>query len=51
MEGYDKAYAAYVAANKDFVDVLKQPNFKLDVPKAGALLGCSLIGLALGAGL
>ena len=48
-EGYDAAYTAYQSANKDLIALLKQPRFQ--VPKAGALIACSLLGVALGAGL
>ncbi len=48
-QGYDAAYSAYRAENKDLVELLKQP--RIQVPKAGALLACSLLGVALGAAL
>ena len=51
MQAYNNAYAAYVAANKDFIDMLKQPNFKIDMPKRGALAACTALGLLLGAGI
>jgi len=51
MQAYNDALDAYKSANKDFVELLKQPNFKVDVPKRGALIGCTLLGIVLGAAL
>jgi uncharacterized protein HemX len=51
MQAYNDALAAYTSANKDFVELLKQPNFKVDVPKRGALIGCTLLGVLLGTAL
>ena len=50
-QAYNDAFIAYSSANKDFIDLLKQPNFRIEVPKRGALIGCTLLGVLLGTAL
>lgn len=50
-EGYDKAYTSYMAANKDFIELLKKPNFEVKIPRMGTVLGATLLGVLLGVGL
>lgn len=52
QNGYDKAYASYEDINQKYIDLLKTPpKVEFKAPNTWALLGCSALGVAIGASL
>jgi len=50
-EGFDTASTAYLSVNEELRDQLGKARFRLELPKRGTLVGTTVLGLLIGAGL